>query len=221
MSKMTFSRIRRDGDSRRVDVDIDGRRAGELYRRPGMEEWAADDDLAESIAGHTDNLRGKTLADAKAAVKAALVDAKAEQAEDENSDGEEDGDVPAAEFVLSALVIGLPIAVFLSGFFEPAADFVRKIADLGWTMTWGLGGTMVFSYAHLEDQFVGMGRAPELVQRVSIIAALVGGWWVALRHEGWAAALHHIDVPSEVFSSSATVCCIIAIYQTLFTSRRD
>jgi len=68
---LTFGRVREDGDSytpcRRVPVYLDGQEIGELYREPGMFEWAGSSGVEEICS--VDSIYGSTLAECKTMVR--------------------------------------------------------------------------------------------------------------------------------------------------------
>jgi len=68
---LSFGRVHEDGDSstpcRRVAVYLDRQEIGELYREPGMFEWAGSAGVEEICS--VDSLYGSTLAECKAMVR--------------------------------------------------------------------------------------------------------------------------------------------------------
>ena len=68
---LTFGRVHEDGDSctpcRRVPVYLDGQEIGELYREPGMQEWAGSSGVEEICS--VDSVYSSTLAECKTMVR--------------------------------------------------------------------------------------------------------------------------------------------------------
>ncbi|MCY4488862.1 MAG: hypothetical protein OXF11_17335 [Deltaproteobacteria bacterium] len=68
---LRFGRVHEDGDSctpcRRVPVYLDGQEIGELYREPGMLEWAGSSGVEEICS--VDSIYGSTLAECKTTVR--------------------------------------------------------------------------------------------------------------------------------------------------------
>ena len=69
--RLSFGEVSEDGDPctpcRRVPVYLDGQEIGELYREPGMSEWAGSSGVEEVCS--VDSIYGPTLAECKTMVR--------------------------------------------------------------------------------------------------------------------------------------------------------